>query len=132
MTTLRPGFRTVTGREGYDVEEVDAFVARLESALGRQPPAITAEEVAAQRFAPVRLRRGYDMADVDDFLDKVTAELHRRQVQASGMNAPWELSSAYAGAPGSNDHGSPYPAWVRVAAIVALVALVALAMSQVF
>jgi len=131
MSTLRPGFRTVIGREGYDVHEVDTFVARLEAALGHRPPAITAEEVSAQRFTPVRLREGYDMAEVDEFLDKVAAELHRRRVESSGEEAPWELRPAYSGSPGANRHGSTQPAWVRVAALVALVALVGLVLAQI-
>jgi len=132
MSTLRPGFRTVIGREGYDVTEVDAFVARLEAALGQRPPAMTAEEVAAQRFTPVRVREGYEMADVDDFLEKVTAELHRRAVETSGTDAPWELRPTYSGVSGANEHGSTHPTWVRVVAIIAIVALLGLALSQVF
>lgn len=130
-------FRTVRGREGYDMEEVDRFLDRLAEALGHEPPSMTAEQVMGQRFEAVRMRMGYDMLDVDRFLDRAARELGRRHAEASGV--PWELrtaSSVARGAtatshPGVQEHDSTYPAWVRLAAIVALVALLGLAVAQV-
>lgn len=141
MTESPGDFRIVRGREGYAIEEVDRFLDRLAAALGGRPPSMTAEQVAAQRFSPVRMRAGYDMGDVDAFLDRAAAELRRRHAESADL--PWELgtaghpgrSSAGGGRPaphpGPREHDSPYPAWVRMAALVALVALVGLALAQV-
>jgi DivIVA domain-containing protein len=136
MSATPADFTLVQGREGYDIEEVDRFLDRLAVALGEEPPAITAEQVMSQRFKPVRLRAGYDMQEVDAFLDRAAEELRRRHAQAAGV--PWELRTASASArptdrhPASVEHDSSYPAWVRLAAIVALVALLGLAIAQVF
>lgn len=135
MSATPADFTLVQGREGYDIEEVDRFLDRLAAALGEEPPAITAEQVMSQRFKPVRLRTGYDMQEVDAFLDRAADELRRRHAQAAGV--PWELRTAHfarqpARHPASQERDSSYPAWVRLAAIVALVALLGLAIAQVF
>lgn len=137
MTEPSGDFRIVRGREGYAMEEVDRFLDRLAGALGSRPPTMTAEQVAAQRFSPVRMGAGYDMGDVDAFLDRAATELRRRHAESAEL--PWELSAvapsqgARPGGshPGVREHGSSYPAWVRLAALVALVALVGLALAQV-
>ncbi len=41
-------------------------------------PLMSAEQVAAKRFTPVRFAKGYDMGEVDGFLDKVVAALQGR------------------------------------------------------
>lgn len=44
---------------------------------------ITADQVDAVRFTPVRLREGYNMKEVDDYLDRVTASLRGSQTLTS-------------------------------------------------
>jgi DivIVA domain-containing protein len=61
---------------GYDRDEVDAFVSRIEGTLGRAPlyaPPVTADEVTAVRFR--RTLRGYQMKAVDEALDGYVHEL---------------------------------------------------------
>jgi DivIVA domain-containing protein len=61
---------------GYDRDEVDAFVARVEGTLGRAPlyaPPVTADEVTSVRFR--RLLGGYRMEAVDKAFDDYVREL---------------------------------------------------------
>lgn len=59
--------------EGYDQDEVDAYVDRIQAAfIGRLPPP-SVEEVEDTRFSPVRLVRGYRMDDVDAYLARIAA-----------------------------------------------------------
>jgi DivIVA domain-containing protein len=62
-------FTVVRLREGYDIDEVDAFVDRVASG------GATSTEAQRMRFTPVRLRQGYDMGQVDEYLDGIAAEL---------------------------------------------------------
>ncbi|WP_344771224.1 DivIVA domain-containing protein [Aeromicrobium panaciterrae] len=64
-------FSKVRLREGYDIDEVDAFLAEVErNLLGPLPHAELARRIAHARFTPVRLRQqGYDMGAVDEHLD---------------------------------------------------------------
>lgn len=66
------------GKRGYDENEVDAFLDRIEAALNGSDP-LTAEEVRAVVFqdAPL-IKRGYHEDQVDDFLDMVVATLEQR------------------------------------------------------
>ncbi len=68
---LEPGarFPVVRWREGYDISEVDAFVAKVEART------VASADVETVQFTPVRIRQGYDMGAVDDYLDGVTARL---------------------------------------------------------
>jgi DivIVA domain-containing protein len=80
-------FATVRLTEGYDEDEVDAFLDRVLLALVEPadgPQRLTAEEVHEVLFTTTRLREGYDMAQVDEFLDLVAAELDRRKGLGSG------------------------------------------------
>ena len=67
----QPGarFALVRMREGYDVAEVDAFVARVRDGH------VTSADARNARFTPVRLRQGYDMGEVDDYVDGLAAQL---------------------------------------------------------
>lgn len=67
----QPGnrFALVRWREGYDCEDVDAFLVRAEAG------SLTSTDVADARFKPVRLRPGYDMGQVDAYLDGLAAQL---------------------------------------------------------
>ncbi|GAA1730587.1 DivIVA domain-containing protein [Aeromicrobium alkaliterrae] len=78
MTT--PRFTLVRFREGYDIEEVDAFVKDVDTALAsrRTEPGL-AERITAARFTPRRFRQAYDMGEVDQHLD----ELHRQASASS-------------------------------------------------
>ncbi|WP_310796085.1 DivIVA domain-containing protein [Herbiconiux gentiana] len=69
-------------REGYDIEEVDAMLARVAETLtayeeGRAAPGqvLTGDEVVHQRFSQTKFRAGYDQDQVDDFLDRVAVAL---------------------------------------------------------
>lgn len=75
----RPGF----ARRGYDVDDVDAFLDRVEATLrallnGRRDLAqVTATDVHNVVFQDAGRGRGYDETEVDDFLDEIAAELAR-------------------------------------------------------
>ncbi|GAA1666089.1 hypothetical protein GCM10009830_09700 [Glycomyces endophyticus] len=78
-------FRVVHLVEGYDEDEVDAFLDRvvlalLEPAAG--PQRLGADDVRTAEFTTTRMRDGYEMEDVDAFLDRVEAEFERRQAIA--------------------------------------------------
>ncbi len=67
-----PSFPLTRWREGYDCEEVDAFVQRLRSTPAG---AISADQVHQQAFRSVRGGAGYDMYAVDVYLDAVAARV---------------------------------------------------------
>ncbi|MFL1379048.1 DivIVA domain-containing protein [Nocardiopsis protaetiae] len=87
-------FHTVRLRPGYNEEDVDALLDRIESTLvaleggPRTGPLITAEEVRSSRFRTTRLSPGYREDEVDDFLDVVVADLAGRGLGRSGPTAP--------------------------------------------
>ena len=67
--------------DGYDAEEVDAFLRRVVEALrGVEPEAtdLTWQEVAERTFFPTRWRPGYLPKDVDAALELAARELRRR------------------------------------------------------
>jgi len=71
----------IVGRRGYDEDEVDTFLHRVEAEL--QAPAgrgLTPEQVHDVAFSKARIwKRGYDDMDVDAFLDLVEEQLRARQ-----------------------------------------------------
>ncbi len=76
-----------TGRllEGYDIDEVDAFVTRCERALSTRDGSVTSTTLSEARFTPVRLRPGYRMDPVDAHLAVLAerfADLERHQLPA--------------------------------------------------
>lgn len=86
-------FKTVRFAEGYDEEEVDAFLDKVALALNDPPE-------GPQRMSPVdvrnthfttttRLREGYDMDEVDSFLDRIELELERRQGLGTVQGGPF-------------------------------------------
>ncbi|GAA2259563.1 hypothetical protein GCM10009853_010700 [Glycomyces scopariae] len=78
----RCAFATVKLTEGYDEDEVDAFLDRVVLALlepERGAQRLSADDVRTVRFTPTRLREGYDVTEVDAFLDRIEAEFERRQ-----------------------------------------------------
>ncbi|MFB6724561.1 DivIVA domain-containing protein [Kribbella sp. NPDC056345] len=65
-------FTRVRWREGYDIDEVNAFVERLAATVeGRYVDApVTAADIRNASFTPVRFREGYSVDEVDAFLDQ--------------------------------------------------------------
>lgn len=71
--------RAALGRRGYDEDQVDDFLDRVEAAL-RGEADLTPDDVRDVVFdSASRLRRGYDEEQVDDFLDAVVAALSERE-----------------------------------------------------
>ena len=106
-------FQPVKLGEGYDGQEVNAFLDRIVREFQRlqeenerlhlkkanplgEPvpitePILTAEQVVKQKFPPTRFREGYSQDEVDDFLDKIvvglrqwTSENEQLRAQLSG------------------------------------------------
>jgi DivIVA domain-containing protein len=76
---------------GYDPEEVDALVARIEGTLGQAPLTdrpVTAERVRQVHFTVVM--RGYDPDAVDHALLGYVLLLERRERDSSGQ---WRLNT---------------------------------------
>ncbi len=75
-------FSTTSFREGYDVEDVDAFLEACVETLrwlegGVRPAApLTMKQVRDARFGQTKFRSGYDQGEVDDLLDQVAATLY--------------------------------------------------------
>jgi DivIVA domain-containing protein len=103
------------GREGYDADQVDAFVGELRRSLHSEPPAMAPYEVTDQRFAVRRRGRGYALRAVDDYLDQAQQLLRERH----GGDAVASLEG----------HSTPpehFPTWwIYVLALVIVVAVVA-------
>jgi DivIVA domain-containing protein len=79
-------FTRTKWREGYDPDDVDAYLALVAQALeqrsadvgaGRrgQPSGLRPEDVVNKRFAATKFREGYDQDEVDDYLDQVVNSL---------------------------------------------------------
>ena len=101
-------FHTVRLRPGYNEEDVDALLDRIEETLialeggPRRGALITAEEIRNSRFRTTRMSPGYREDEVDDFLDVVAAELAGRGL---GQVVPPPLPPR----PGQNVPGHPMP-----------------------
>jgi DivIVA domain-containing protein len=73
----------VRWREGYDIAQVDTFLAAAVAALGAGAPgaggaAMRPQDVVDERFRTTMLRTGYSQDEVDDLLDRVAAGLEKR------------------------------------------------------
>lgn len=66
-------FPTTRIRAGYAVEDVDAFLDRVQAALSGAAPPLTPQEIRGVAFSTTMLRRGYDEQEVDGFLDELEA-----------------------------------------------------------
>lgn len=101
-------FHATKFREGYLVDDVDAFLGEVAAALahresGRPGPApLTAEQVRAARFRAVKFGEGYDQGEVDDFLQRVEVTL-----SSAAPSAP--VGSAHGVGQGPSDQGLPGP-----------------------
>lgn len=62
-------------RPGYDVRDVDAFLARVIAGLRGAAPPVTARDVRESAFRVVRLGPGYDEQEVDLFLVQLASAL---------------------------------------------------------
>lgn len=83
-------FTTVRLSEGYDENEVDAFLDQVALALSVREAGtqrMTVEDVRNAQFATTRLREGYDMDEVDNFLDQIELELERRSALRENSRA---------------------------------------------
>ncbi|MFA1549457.1 DivIVA domain-containing protein [Actinomadura chokoriensis] len=64
-------------RTGYDVRDVDAFLARVVAGLRGAAPPVTARDVRESAFRVVLLGPGYDEQEVDRFLVQLAGALER-------------------------------------------------------
>lgn len=62
-------------RPGYDVRDVDAFLARVVAGLRGTAPPVSARDVRESVFRIVRFGPGYDEREVDAFLGQLAAAL---------------------------------------------------------
>jgi DivIVA domain-containing protein len=72
---LEARFTVTRFREGYDQDEVTAFLQRAQAALaawerGTGAPGLTGDDVVNQRFTPTKFDNGFDQDEVDVFLDR--------------------------------------------------------------
>lgn len=87
-------FHTVRLRAGYNEEDVDELLDRIEATLialeggPRTGPLLTADDVLKSRFRTTRLGPGYREDEVDDFLDMVVADLRERGLGGARAAAP--------------------------------------------
>lgn len=62
------------GKRGYDEDQVDDFLDRIEATL-RGTDSLRVEDIRAAEFDPgARFGQGYDEKQVDDFMDKVIVQ----------------------------------------------------------
>jgi DivIVA domain-containing protein len=77
---LEARFTVTRFREGYDQDEVTAFLQRAQAALaawerGTGAPGLTGDDVVNQRFTPTKFDNGFDQDEVDVFLDRIVVAL---------------------------------------------------------
>ena len=71
---MRPVFTVVRWREGYQIDEVDAFLDDIEPRVARGAASGLVDEILHVTFGPVRIKRGYDMDEVDHYLDALAVQ----------------------------------------------------------
>ncbi|MDQ3787680.1 MAG: DivIVA domain-containing protein, partial [Actinomycetota bacterium] len=80
--------RAPLGRRGYNEDQVDDFLDRVQATLAGKDN-LTADDVRKAEFDPAPfIRRGYHEDQVDEFLDLVVEELTRRENGALPAGAP--------------------------------------------
>lgn len=77
---VRLTFTRVRWREGYNADEVDAFLRRVRRSLGSGDGSVTAHDVSAIRFSPVRIKEGYHMGEVDAELERLAVRLRNHDM----------------------------------------------------
>ncbi|MGH3493724.1 MAG: DivIVA domain-containing protein [Sciscionella sp.] len=81
------------GRRGYDEDEVDTFLDRVEAAL-RGTATVTAQQVADVAFTKAEHgRRGYDEDEVDEFLDTIQRHFGSAPERVPTPRAPQRLDT---------------------------------------
>jgi DivIVA domain-containing protein len=74
-------FQATKFREGYDQDEIDAFMTRAAEALEAKASGrpwthlLTRDGVLNAKFQATKFREGYDQDQVDDLLDRVVVSL---------------------------------------------------------
>ncbi len=87
-------FHTVRLRPGYNEDDVDALLDRIEATLialdggPRNGELLTADAVREARFRTTRFSPGYREDEVDAFLDRVIAELAGRGLGRAAPSGP--------------------------------------------
>lgn len=82
--------RAPLGKRGYDEDQVDDFLDRVEATLAGTAD-LTPDDVRTVVFdGGSLLRRGYDEDQVDQFLDTVVAALSARESATSGETVVFE------------------------------------------
>ena len=112
-------FHTVRLRPGYNEEDVDALLDRIEATLvaleggPRKGPLLTADEIRNSRFRTTRMSPGYREDEVDDFLDLVVADLAGRGLGQPAPPPPLPPHPGRSGPqqayPGQPGQGPAYP-----------------------
>lgn len=124
-----PGFSTIRLGEGYDRDQVDAFVARVLATMrGLAADPVSTADVLAVRFSPTRVSLGYDIGEVDAWLDRAAAALGGLPTAPSPTWAPGAYAAS---APPARARESGPPDFrvihgPRAAVVVLALALVAL------
>lgn len=81
-------FRSTRFEEGYDMEEVDAFIDRVERAVRERDGSLTAQDAIQQRFTVRRFSAGYAMDEVDSFVDTKVVPLLQQGAAGSSPQQP--------------------------------------------
>jgi DivIVA domain-containing protein len=86
-------------RRGYDADQVDAFMMRIESTLrGLSHPPVTARDLVTARFRRVWIgERGYLCAQVDAFLQEVAPSVIRASSALRDVTRSAQRESAQRG-----------------------------------
>lgn len=136
-----PRFTARRLREGYDPAEVDAFIARVQTAIAQSPPAVSTDDLLDARFTVLEHEASYDIDQVHVWLDSMLGYLRTRQpparlesdggrrtgAPASGpagpdADLPPELRDARPTPPRTSESGAPV--WARMTALILVVSLV--------
>ncbi|PSK99568.1 DivIVA domain-containing protein [Murinocardiopsis flavida] len=88
-------FRSARMRRGYNQEDVDLLLERVEATLraldrGEDPGrrGVTAAAIESSSFRSTFMTTGYDEGQVDDLLDEIAAELRARESGERGAADP--------------------------------------------
>lgn len=107
--------RAPLGRRGYNEDQVDDFLDRVQATLAGRDNLTAADVRQAEFDAAPFIRRGYHEDQVDEFLDLVVEELSRREGAPADTKSPAPASSAGPAtpAPGTPVAWVPFPAAPR-------------------
>jgi len=90
-------FQATKFREGYDQDEIDAFMTRAAEALEAKASGrpwthlLTRDGVLNAKFQATKFREGYDQDQVDDLLDRVVASLRDASGEVTAYGpGPWQ------------------------------------------